>query len=255
MKKALSTIIATIAVTLSLTGCFKQDDIVQSAMSIGEMTRPDLFISDEGLTLHITDSSIGELLPATGRIIIIYDIINELVKDKEFNVKATAYYPVSRKNPVASNENDLDGENKPLGSDPVRLNSGWVSGGYLNVEAWILTKRSSSAVHTINLEYKGIENREGKEIMVFELRHNASGDAPQVDEKGNVTNLAQFETVATYLSFAIENLIPEGSDRFPVEIAHAFYYTNETADGYIIKKDITTGDIARRGVSAAMISK
>lgn len=245
MKK-ISNLIAAAATIFSIAGCsfFDVDSLPKSVMDIGEL-KQNVFISDDGVKYNISANNVGSSVRDYDRVILVFDILNEIIKEKEFNIKVTDLYTVKCANPVMSNPSDKDPETgKALGHDPVRLASGWSSGGYLNMEAMLFAKSPSTVKHQINLEYKGIQ----ADTLRFELRHNAFGEIP-VDATGDFDDRGGFEIVNSFFSFPVSHLIPAGLDSYPASIENSWYVKDNEGAPLRIEKIKTIGDVFRTGTA------
>lgn len=243
MKK-ISHLIATAATIFSIAGCsfFESDSLPKMVMDIGEL-KQNVFTSDDGVKYNITANNIGNGVRDYDRVILVFDILNEIIEDKEFNIKVTDLYTVKCANPVMTNPTDTDpATGEALGNDPVRLASGWCSGGYLNVEAMLFAKSPSTVKHQINLEYKGIQ----ADTLRFELRHNAFGEIP-VDATGNFDQHGGFSVANSFFSFPVSQLIPSGHSSYPASIESSWYVQDNDSAPLRVEKIKTIGDIYKTG--------
>lgn len=228
MKRFLIILLAALAAV----SCIGDDTILCRDTVMGNIKGGVLY-TDGGLIYNIVKTNVPVDVADTVRVLVVCDVIKQTGdSEKEYDICLLDYTtPVCKDALTASKVTDWD----EVGSDPVGLQSGWFSGGYINMNVIYSFDSSSKTVHTVNLVYDDV--RSGSDTLFFELRHNAFGECFCEDTKDD-ENIA---VTTAYASFPLEKFLPSGKDSVVVSVDWTWY---ENGGGYLstdTRKNTTTG--------------
>lgn len=217
MKRILILLVAAVAAV----SCIGDDTILCRDTVMGNIKNGDLH-TDGGLIYHIVKTNLPVDVADTVRVLAVCDVIKQTgSSDKEYDVCLLDYtIPVCKEALTASEITDWE----KVGSDPVGLQSGWFSGGYININLMYSFDSSSKTVHTVDLVYDDV--RSGSDTLFFELRHNAFGECYSEDTKDDENIAVNY----AYACFPLEKFIPAGKDSVVVSVDWTWY---ENGGGYL----------------------
>ena len=204
---------AIVLAILCLASCKKDEIILTNLESMGNVSPAGITI-DSGITLQVTKLSCEDGYTAHERIHFLCNVLKK-VSDTKYEVELLYWARVLCKDYV------LPGAAYPgsdLGSFPIKPNTVWVSGNYLNIESYTTFVKDSKAIHYINLEYN--EAASDNNTLRFTLKHNTT-DGESMKPDSPLTP-ADVVLGRSYLSVPIRDLIPEGSTK-TLEITYEWH--------------------------------
>ena len=203
MKKLLFIALAAI---LALTGCSTNSALLYNQMTMGQVRGADI-ISDDGLTYVVADNEASADYTGQSRILIVFDVLEKLDAENTYSIRLTDFAPVTVSTPVKRTSQSDDW----FGDDGINLQSGWFSGGYMNVYATITKLQGSATAHRISLMLD--DTADNSDTLHFYLKHNGFGETFDDDpENANAT------TYSTYVSFPVSSFIPDGSKGINIRV-------------------------------------
>lgn len=219
MKKTLIHVAIATILAFTFMACEKEPTpIAYNVVSMGEL-KDGVFIDDNGIR-HIIQESRAEGYNNSnfGRVLASYDIL-EKFSDNEYGIRLKQLIEPLCQDYV----NESSANMAVLGSDPVLLEEGWISGDHLNVRLVFTYKKSSTLTHSLNLIY---EDGMPSDTLRFKIAHNGKGESYYGQGDSDL-----YELGAIYASFNIEDLIQEYKGK-PVKISYPWYATNGTEIDY-----------------------
>lgn len=202
MKRTLLRILLTAAVTAVMLSCLPESDYLYTETSMCTLLSANTLKTDNGDIFHITSNNSGSNLPDTlKRVMVRADVLSRVEgTSNEYAIRLMEFAGAMVQAPLA--KSTLDEE--AVGNDGVSITTGWVSGGYLNVYAYIAMLRPTGVQHTVNLVYDDI--RSNSDTLYFELRHNGCGESP---ENPSIP-LSSFEFAGSYMCFPLNGILESG---------------------------------------------
>lgn len=216
---------AAIAVLSVACACSRQELDLPIAVNVtmtGSISG-DTFTDDQGLDYRITGTAEGVSLTDMDRALVTVNVI-EKISDKEYSAYLLSLYkPLCKKVAMLSAATD-----EMLGEDPVLIDAGWISGGYVNLSITFSRFRGSETAHQIELVMDDSATDDG--TLHLTLHHNGFGEG--FADEGNRSS---FTDVAGFVCFDVSGLLPDGTDSMPVSITAPWYET--------VGDDIRTGNV------------
>ena len=190
---------AALAAMLVFTGCNMNSALLYNHIAIGRVQNSDI-VTDDGLTYVVAENETGSDYTKLDRILVVCDVLEQLDDEKLYSVRLTDFASVEVSSPV----NKTSQSEEWFGDDGINLESGWFSGGYLNVYATISMLQNSTADHRISLMFD--DTADNSDTLHFYLKHNGFGETFDDDP----TN-AKIGRYSTYVSFPVDSFIPAGA--------------------------------------------
>lgn len=195
--------------------CKKDDTILYNFTTTGNVVDGQ-FISDDGDLFIVTDRTCTGSFEGMERAMISCDILRKNGPNS-YDIRLNGIVRMLVKDAVQASTAD----ESAIGNDPISLETGWFSGGYMNIHGLITYKKDSETMHFINLVYDDINS--GADTLRFTLRHNGYGEIYGAPEMKN-DELALGRVCA---SFPLEKYIPAGVESIPVKVSWTWYKTND----------------------------
>lgn len=139
-------------------------------------------ILDNGDRLWPAASDVAYLPKANQRVFVNYTILSDQQGEYAHYVKINDIWNVLTKNVIELNEANADS----IGNDPIKLNSMWIGGDYLNVD--LMFNYGGVRPHLFNLVNNTLNPDTLDGVVELELRHNAYGSQ----------NMELFEAIACF---------------------------------------------------------
>ncbi|MBO7545069.1 MAG: hypothetical protein J6T02_05830 [Bacteroidales bacterium] len=217
MKRLLVAAIA--AIFLLAVSCKEDSVLMYNVITFGDMV-DGAFITDRGLTYHITTRDCDEFPEDQTRFLIVCDVLKKL-SDTEYNIRLTSYLVPLVKAPV--DEGTIPEEE--LGDDPINVGTGWISAGYLNIQGLLYFKQIDGAKHVINLVRE--EGPFPDDTLYYRLHHNANGEYP-----GGEISMDEMVYGYVYCCFPIADDLPEEKESMPVKLSWKWLVEGTSEDPY-----------------------
>lgn len=172
---------------------------------------------DNGGLLRLVDNYSLVKVKNNDRIVVNFSMMHELKEDiyGEKSAPAVIYdlAKVLSKEPVLQSYIDVDPVEREewLGNDPVKANSMWLGGKYLNVKLLLPFDRTLNTVHMINLVHDDV-NISPDGVIDLYIRHNAYDDVP------NEANVEKFVYGSRVVSFDLSSLLADGQDKVKIRV-------------------------------------
>lgn len=220
MRRILVLLIAALAAV----SCIGDDTILCRDTVMGNIKAGVLY-TDGGLMYNIVKTNVNIEVKDTVRVLAVCDVMKQTGKsEKEYDVCLVDYtVPLCKDALVASAITDWE----KVGSDPAALNTGWFSGGYLNMNVNYTLDTSSKTVHTLNLVFDDV--RSNSDTLFFDLRHNAFGECYNEENKDKES----ISLSSAYACFPIEKYVPAGKKEIIVSVDWTWYVSGA---GYFTTK-------------------
>lgn len=236
MRKLLFSLFSTALLCLSLSSCQKDDTLLYSTYSIGNVVN-GVFTSDEGVTFNVAEQVCEGRLDTMKRAFIVCDVLEKTKGQNDaYNIRLRELHSVLTKDVLNSDEID----DAVIGDSAIRLSNGWVSKGYFNVYFHFTYFAESRTKHFINLVVD--KEKSTSDNIVLQLRHNGYGETL---DKASDSDLNRVKVGSGYASFKIEDIIPEGKDQVSTTINWVWH----SEMGNVIDKETvpcsTTGVLSR----------
>ena len=195
-----SLILAAFAVVMA--SCLPEMDYLYTDTSMCTYVSVNKLKTDSGDIYHIVTNSSGANIPDTlKRVMVRADVLNRVEgTSNEYNVRLMEFAGAMVQAPLL--KSTLDEE--AVGSDGVSISTGWISGGYINLYAYIAMLRPTAVNHKVSLVFDDI--RSNSDTLYFELRHNAYDECP---ENPSIP-LASFEFAGSYMCFPLDGILESG---------------------------------------------
>ena len=187
-----------------VTSCFK-DDIEEYNLFDFCNVKNGQLVSDNNLTYNVVKKECQGNWQDYSRVFINFDLIEEL-EDNNYNINLRYFSEVPIKSPV-----ELTGS---VESDPVDILNIWTGGTYLNIGYEFICKNGNPEGHEFTLAYD--KEKSSKDVMFFELIHDAGGDVFQPEAEG-------FELYDNFCSFDIIPLLPEGKGSVTITVKYLWF--------------------------------
>lgn len=207
---------ATLFFSVLAVSCKKDDTILYNFTTTGNVVDGQ-FISDDGDMFIIKDRTCSDSFEGIERAIVYCDILKQN-GPHSYDIRLNGITRMLVKNAVTASAAD----EAAIGNDPISLEAGWFSGGYMNIHGLITYKKDSETMHFINLVYDDVNS--GADTLRFTLRHNGYGEiygAPEVEKKDLLLG-------RVCASFPVERYIPAGAESIPVKVSWTWYLTDKT---------------------------
>lgn len=221
MKRLLTTIIIVLGVLCGATSCLQNETdstLLYGYTAIGNM-QDGVFVSDYNQKFHILIKDCTGSLDTCSRVVIYCDILQQLDQvGLEYNIRLRGFASPVMSNPVPASKA------AGVGNDPVDMNQGWVSGGYLNLYVRYPYLASSGVNHTLNLVYD--DTRSGSDTLYFSLKHNAFEET-LLSGKYTMSELSLYHT---YASFPISQYMPAGKSEVVVVLDWDWYNSDDAGN-------------------------
>lgn len=184
---------------VALTSCKQDETLRYNNITMGDI-KNGTFISDQGNIFNVVEKTCEGNLEEMKRAFVACDVLRlKPGTENEYDIRLNAVANVLVKDAISRKTAD---ENEEAAvSDPIHINSFWISGGYVNMQVVFDKVADSSTKHLVNLVIEENSDEDGK--YVFTLRHNSFGDSMIYDtnkEKEIVLGLA-------YVSFPLTEII------------------------------------------------
>lgn len=232
MKRILTYAVAVTLAAVSAISCSKEkyDFPIAFAIQTTGSVSGDTFTEDNGTVYSITEVLKGVEVSDMDRALACFDILKK-TGDKSYSIRLLSLYK-----PLCKDKLDLSkASEEELAYDPVMLEEGWISGGYINLRFLLSHIKDSETLHLINLVY---DDTQPADTLRFTLRHNGYGEG--FAHEGDRSN---FTESAGFVCFNVSGMVPEGMESIPVKITAPWYET--------VGEDVRTGDtidLVTRGV-------
>lgn len=215
MRIIAKSIICIMAAIAALTSCKKDDTLQYNNLTMGNVV-DGTFISDQGNIFTVAENNTDTDLSTLKRAIVLCDILNKVENtENEYEIRLNDVASVLTKEALTKTEADA-GEDSAV-TDPIFIQTMWISGGYLNINFIIEYKPFSEKSHLINLVLDTEATSEGK--YSAELRHNSFGEA-------SIYNETQLQYGLGYVSFPINGITNEESAE--IEVHYNWYKSSGT---------------------------
>ena len=228
MKRLLAAALA--AISILATSCKEDSVLMYNVITFGNL-EDGAFITDRGITYHITSRDCEDFPEEQTRFLIICDVLKK-ISDTEYNIRLNSFLVPLVKEPV--NEGDIP--EAELGDDPINIGTGWISGGHLNIQALFYFKQLEGKKHVINIVRE--EGPYPDDTLYYRLHHNADGEYP-----GGDVDIEEMVLGYAYCCFPIADDLPEEKDAMPVKITWRWLVAGTEEDPYptalFVSKDNT----------------
>lgn len=189
----------------------------------------DTFTDDKGISYRIARTDAGVKVADMERALAVFDVLGK-TGEKEYSMALHYLYQPLCKEYTALSE----ATEEMLGTDPILVQAGWISGGYVNLDFTFSYPKDSQSSHLIALI---LDDTQPMDTLRFTLRHNGYGEgfASEGDR-------SSFLEGTGFACFDVSALVPDDDRAIPVRITAPWY---ETAGD-----DIRTGgtiDLVTRG--------
>lgn len=159
------------AIVLAAASCSKNANTIIARIATIATASDGKLISDGGETF-IINSGAGNRDLSSGRFFVVCDLISN---------RGGNTYDVNVLGLTSALVKDIrDGasalEQEILVSDPINVESIWMSGGYVNMETLLFCIVDSDTKHLLNLVLD--TGRSNADTLFFDIRHNAHGERP-----------------------------------------------------------------------------
>lgn len=235
MKK-ISAIAIMTAIIIMLPSCRKDNTIMYGNTTMGDMV-DGRFISDNGHLFRIVEQNCSGNMEGMKRVYTIGDILRKTIggQENEYDVRLDYIYePVCKEILNSSDIHDYT----ELGDDPVRLESCWFSGGYINLIISIEYDGTSGKAHLVNLVKDDEKSTSG--TLYFQLRHNACGETAADGGHGSIS------ITNDLMTFPFARLVTDTSSETEVVIYWKWFDENGN-----IKESSTCGTYRKGGFEQA----
>lgn len=181
-----------------LCGCMDTKGILYRGSMFGTMTGPLVFKGDDGNTYHFSNKMYTDAIPVSGRMVALFDVYSKVDgSENDYNAELITFnVPLTSEPVICTSEEEVAG----LGEDPIKMEDGAVSGGYLNLLCSVLLHNDFKAGHKISLQLVPADNPDTLHLV---LRHDA-GEDKVTDETSESVIEYPF-----YASFPIEDKLPK----------------------------------------------
>ena len=207
MKRIATAALAALAIMAM--ACSKDPIIATNVVSFGNIDG-STFTTDGGLVYHITEQTCEGSMEGQERWLIVCDVLKK-VSDGEYNIRLVDFVKPIVKAPVNYGEVP-EGE---AGDNPISIGTGWIGGGYLNLQALFFFTQTDDSKHYINLMRD--EDPETapfqEDTLYYRLFHNANGEYP-----GGEVSLDEMVYGYAYCCFPIRDDLPEEKDAMPIKV-------------------------------------
>lgn len=223
MKKL--TVLLAMAAIMAVS-CKKYDDIMYEGYVTPVNAKSDTeLMTDVGEKLKVTDDRTNGSIKKGQRYYIVCDVFKKNAENG-FDIRLTSSDNVL----VGTIRKSSDIDMSKLVTDPVQLQSAWVSGGYLNVVAMHEYLPGSKTVHTVSVildEAYCVDNN-----VRFKLVHDGGGEAGPECERRSL-----FQQAYVILSFPLKDI--KVSDGDMVQMEYSWYDSNDSSKvkSYIVSTE------------------
>lgn len=228
-----------LAALLLSVACAKSHLIVSGVVAMGS-SDGTTFITDEGVRCTVTSCETEKPLPASERLYVIFDIIQQT--SQGYDIRVTRWtQPLVKDYLTASSVTD----DKALGDAPVKILGGWTGGGYLNLDITLSLKMESETKHLINLVVE--DPKADADTLRMTLRHHSSGESLTAAMLNADTEGVLTETYAygqSYVCFPTRGLLPDGKEEMPFKITST-WITQDEQGGYVEEKVYSIGNLKK----------
>ena len=229
-----------LAVLLMAAACVKNYPMVSGTSAMGSCDG-QYFISDEGVSYKIVQDNSTEPLGAMDRVYVSFDVIGGSGKNYDIRVLAWSKPLVKDWVKVSS-----AAEEQALGSDPIRITKGWMSGGYINMDIMLTIKRESETKHVVNLCLCNPPVQQDTLRLAF--RHNGNKESIPAEMLNTLDQDAlkeQYATGSSLVCFPTSGLLPDGSDSLPFKITTLWTHHDEQTGKWLLEEEYTVGILRR----------
>lgn len=197
--------------------------IAYGVRTTGSITN-GVFIDDKGIEHEIQELEKGVMKPADEpRVLATFDLLKE-ISEKRYAIRLTSLF-----RPLIKDAITLTGaDEKDLAQDPIFIQEGWISAGYLNIGFTFTQKKESETPHTLNLV---LDDTQPSDTLRFTLRHNGAGEG-----LANEGDKNEYKYGTGFACFKIESMMPEGKTEIPITITAPWYEI--VGDGILTGKTV-----------------
>ena len=225
-----------IALALFIAACSKDYPIASGVKEMGSC-KDGVFTSDEGISYKIVSDLSEEALGDQERVCVDFDILYP--SDGGYAITVNSWWkplvkPWLRRSALEGNEG--------LGEDPIRVYSGWISGGYFNLDIYVYIKKESETKHFVNLVLDDLAD--SPDTLRLNLTHNGYGEVPSLEELDAGDPDGKYVRGTSTACFPVGDMLPDGADEMPFKISGTWYAT--TDEGNYILEDYSTEGILKR---------
>lgn len=208
MKRIIIAAAAVLAI-LAVTSCKKDPVLMYNVVTFGNIDG-STFTTDRGVVYHITEQTCEGSMEGQERWLIVCDVLKKL-GEGEYNIRLVDFVKPLLKDPV----NYGEVPEVEAGDNPIGIGTGWIGGGYLNLQALFHFKQSDGAKHYINLmrDEDPATAPFPDDTLYYRLYHNAGGEYP-----GGEISLDEMVYGYCYCCFPIAADLPEEKDAMPIKV-------------------------------------
>lgn len=211
------------------------------ATSLQEMGSFDgkVFVSDRGIKFNIvSDESETPLKDAAERVFVKFDIMRPNSDGYDIVVRSWLIPLVKdwRKRSSLTQDDDF-------GNDPIRVNGGWIGGGYMNMEVVIYFLPESETRHLVNLVLE--DTPPDPDTLRFTMMHNAYGEVPSPQSLKEEDPEVKYSRGVSTVCFPTEGMIPADKEEMPFKISSTWYAVDDDGN-YLLKEQSTVGMLRSR---------
>ena len=228
MKRILPLLLALTA----LLSCVKEGyPLLSNTSDIGSL-KGRVVTTDGGLELTVTEQNVDLPEGDQDRIFVRFDVLRK-TGDRSCDIRLNGWtVPLNK---AGLRKSDIT-DPAQVGDDPIYMESGWFSGGYLNMELVLPILRGSETKHLLNLVF---DDANSADTLRFRIHHNGFGEVflPPLPE----AEAAKYDFGQAMFCVQMNGFLPADKDEMPVKITWPWYETD--SQGY-------TGamkDISRKG--------
>jgi hypothetical protein len=213
-----------LAAIMTFVGCDKNSALYYGISDMGQVTNGNI-VTDGGLTYIVTENESGSTdYKSLDRIVFLCDVLEKLEGDNTYSIRLQNYSSVLVSEPV----NKTAQSEEWFGDDAIRMQSGWFSGGYLNMYVTMTMIQNSTTSHQIRLMFD--DTVDNSDTLHFYLKHNGNGETYEADP----TN-SKIVEAAGYVSFPIDSYVPTGKNGINIRIDWDWYKSMD--DRYSTEKE------------------
>lgn len=221
MKNLFLRFLAVTAVILAVSCSKEKLPVAYNVSAMGTM-KAGVFTDDSGLSYTIREFGANDVeVRDIERALAVFDVL-EKTGDKEYEIRLYRLTEPLCKEPVKASESVWE-------KDPIRIEEGWISGGYLNLCLEFTFVAKSETKHKLDLVY---DDTQSADTLRFFISHDSFGESYK---KG--CNPLEFSRGISYATFKIDTLLPSDKESMPVKISYPWYMTD--SDGQITDKTRT----------------
>lgn len=186
---------------LCLAACKKDDTILNQFQSFGDVGS-EVIYGDNGISFRITKVSCDDGYKSNQRVMFTCNVLKK-VSEREYEAELLAWQRVLKKDVLKSS---TIADPDAVGKDPIKIQSIWASGLYLNMEILTTFIKDSDTKHIINLVLD--EDACTEDTLHFTLRHNGNGES--VNPGSSDLTFDDVVLGRSLVSFPVQDFIPRG---------------------------------------------